>query len=357
MNAIETILQARERLDAGTPAKAIQKIQPSMLKGPFRLSAGLVLGDAWRARGYFRKAIEAYRAALKGAPQDDPEVFEASLGLAAALRTVGRPSEAEAALKSALRLASKGMRDEKWRVDMEAAMIARAKGDFDACLKGMRALRTRFHKEGDRAAESFALWAMGGALRFRGDLKDGVATFRLAVKAARAGGDPLAEGYALSGLAGALRIGGDLEGCFKTYRQAAKLFDRHDDDFGAAYANCGTANGLRALGRFREAERFYRRAYTLYAGLDDLVDLGYVEWGLGKTLERLGKLQEALAWIEKSQRHFDAFDEERGSVLALLARAGLEHALGRTKKGEALFAQGYALAKKHWIHTHLEIFT
>lgn len=323
-----------------------------------RLEREFLRAEGWRGRGFLSRAAKLYASVLSGFdPGTDPGLWlEASLGAASCLRALGDAQGALARLGRASALARRCgiFRDFGRRLALERALGLRAAGLWSRCLRELAALLRSSRRRGDRAESAFILWAMGGALRFAGRLAESEQALRRSL--ALAGGAE-ARGYALFGLAGVLRVRGRLAKSARCYARAGRLFARGEDLFARAYAQCGLANALRQLGRLREAERRYLASRKLYARIEDGPDLGFVEWGLGKVYLQQGRLGPAHARLEGALALFRRHGETRGEALSLIALAQCLHALGRTRRAEALFARGLRRSRGAGLSCHLEVFT
>lgn len=319
----------------------------------------LELAESLRAQGFFVRSARLYRRVLAATRRAEPDLWlDASLGLAAGLRSLGETGEARARARVALTQARRlGRGDAVEALALELALIDRAEGRFARALPALARILARFRARGDGEGAAFALWALGGARRFAGDLAGSERDFRASLAAAARADDDAGQAYALFGLGGITRIRGDLAASERCYAEAGRRLSRTDDLFGRAYAACGLANALRQQGRLREAERLYRRSHALYSRIGDPVDLAYVDWGLGKVLLQTGRLREANDRLRRALRAFEKGREARGVTLSLLALAGLRHARGRTAEGERLFEQARRAARRAGLRTHLEHFT
>lgn len=352
----ERLDKARALLEKGLPAQALKALSGGAWPAVLAAERDFLAAEAWRARGFFLKAERLYRRGLAGLrPAEDPILWcEAALGSAAGLRSLGRTREARQRLQAARRIRLAGY---AWRLRLESALADRAEGLWARSLKELSALLRQARRERAWQEAGFILWAMGGALRFQGRLRRSYGAFQDAARLFRRCGDPVGGGYARFGLGGVSRMMGRLRESAVHYGAAARAFEPTQDIFGRAYAQCGLANALRQLGLLQEAERRYRRSRRLYSLLEDWVDLAYVEWGLGKVRLQRGKLDEARASLETALKRFRSHGEIRGEVLATLALAQALHAMGRTARAEALFKNGYGLARKRGLRAHLEVFT
>lgn len=359
--AIGALEEARELLEE-SPTQALKRLPAAGALPPaLRVERDFIAAEAWRERGFFGKSRPLYARVLKRVrPLEDPALWiEAALGAASALRSVGEHWAAAVLLRRAAELARKTRihRAYAGRLELESALVDRAAERYGPALKVLRPLLRRAKARKEYREAAFLLWAIGGAERFQGKLKEAEASFSESMKLARLAKDPIGAGYAMFGLAGAARVRGRLRDSERFYAKAGALFAKTDDAFAQAYAYCGRANALRQLGRLDEAERSYRKSRGIYATLGDPIDLAYVDWGLGEIALKRGDPKGALPFLEKAESAFRKGAETRGRVLADLSRARAQHALGRTALGESLFAGAVALARKNKIHTHLEAYT
>ena len=359
--AIAALEEARELLEE-SPVRAIRRVPAaSSLPMALRAERDFIEAEAWRARGYFGKAQPLYTRVLKKTrPAEDPALWiEAALGSASGLRSTGEHRVAASLLAQALALAKKTkiLRAYADRLELESALVDRAAERYTASLKVFRAKLQGAvaHREWQEAG--FLLWAIGGAQRFQGKLKDAQMSFTESHRYALRAGDAIGAGYALFGLGGATRVRGKLKESEQHYSKAGALFAKTEDDFAKAYAFCGRANALRQLGRLQEAERSYAKSRIIYAKLGDPIDLAYVDWGLGEIALKRGRAKDALPHLKKAEHGFTQGGETRGAVLVWISTARAYHALGRTAEGEALFTKAVTLARKSRIHTHLESYT
>jgi len=352
--------EARESFEAGAPSRSLALLPGSrVLPRLLRPERDLLEAEALRAMGFFRRAEALYGRLLRSAGKGDPAFrIEAALGSAAGLRSVGHVALAAQRLSAARAEARRaGLRGYAGRLSLEETLVDRAAGRYGIAIRRLKPAVRAALAARDWGGAAYLLWAVGGAERFRGNLKDSQAAFERSRRLARRAGDAVGEGYALFGLGGVTRILGRLRDSERWYARAGKAFQGTDDLFARAYAACGRANALRQLGRLGEAERLYRRSRKLYASLEDEADLGYVDWGLGEIHFRRGDLTRALPRFALAARAFRRHGEARGLSLALLSMARVRHSQGRTAMGETLFRQACALARKAGLHTYLESFT
>lgn len=358
------IEKAREALEAGRPAKALALLKtgldkPALVPSILRADWLFIGAEAWRDQGFFNHAQSIYSKLLGQSPASDPALYiESALGSASCHRSLGETAPARARLAQAQKLAARSkMRAFSDRIELESALIDRAAGEYAKSIKSLNVILKQRQRSGDLQGAGYLYWALGGALRFHGKLKESQDAFERSLGQFKKAGDGIGQGYALFGLGGIARIRGQLRGAAGYYANASKLFARTDDVFAKAYAFCGYANALRQLGKLSEAERGYKNSFKLYAQLGDLVDLAYVEWGLGKIHLHRGELEAAKRRLTRADELFSRYNEHRGEVLSKVALAQALHALGETKRAEKTFLKGYRLAGRAGLHAHLEVYT
>ncbi|MDD5657332.1 MAG: tetratricopeptide repeat protein [Elusimicrobia bacterium] len=313
--------------------------------------------EALRAQGYLSGAARLYRRLLRGPAGQDVRL-DAALALVACLRSLGQTDDARQVWSRARRLAPRrGAPEALRRLDLEGLLVERAAGGYRRCLPGLARHLARFRRERDWAGAAYALWAIGGARRFMGDLEASRLAFLRSLGLARRARDAAGAAYALFGLGGVTRVQGRLAEAREYYSAALAAVAGTDDIFGRAYAQCGLANVLRQQGELASARRHYLRAHKLYGRLEDPVDLAYVDWGLGQIHLRRGELGPARKRFSAARTGFRKGDETRGIVLCDTAEAAVLHALGRTVRAERLFDSAVRRARRAGIHAHLELFT
>lgn len=349
--------RARELLDSGRPAEALK-----LLRAPFppalSLEKHFLCAEGLRAQGYFSRATPYYAWILRRPPGKDPSLWlESCLALAGIKRSLGDTAAARRLISQGLRLLRKADSQAREGFELESALIDRAQGLYRQSLARLRKFLVKFRLREDWAGAGFALWAMGGARRFSGDLKGSQRDFFSSLAAFRRAGDEAGTAYALFGLGGVTRIRGLLRQSQAYYARAGRLLNKSQDLFGQAYAHCGLANVLRQRGDLRRARRHYLRSHALYSRLGDRIDLAYVDWGLGKVALQLGELRNAKGLFQKALAAFSSGGEERGRVLAEISLAAVLHASGKTARAEALFEDAVQRARKAGLHAHLEVFT
>ena len=324
-----------------------------------RQEQAFLQAERLRGAGFLSRAAAGYRDVLKRPAGGDQDLWlESCLGLVSCLRSLGETAEARRFWNLGRKAAAvKASREIQERMDLEGALIDRAAGRYRISLVRLERHLARFRKRKDWAGAGFALWAIGGALRFCGRLEDSRRAFRESLRLARRASDAAGVAYALFGMGGVTRIQGRLTEARRHYAAALRAVEGSGDIFALAYAHCGLANVLRQRGDVREAERHYRRAHGLYRRLEDPVDLAYVDWGLGQIYLRQGKLPAAEKSLRLALAAFARGGETRGVVLCETSLAGLLHALGRTAEAEGLFARAVRRARRAGTHTHLELFT
>jgi tetratricopeptide (TPR) repeat protein len=357
-DAVSDILRlerAKEFLDEGSYAKALAVLEKDLPK-QFRPEADILKAECLRSRGYLSAAAAIYRRLVDGL--NAPELaswLDCCLGLVACLRSLGEVAEARRYWAVGRKVAA--TEESRERFDLEGALIERAAGDFKPCIKKLKRHLTRFRRERDWAGAGYVLWALGGALRFAGELAGSRGAFLESLALSRKAGDSAGQAYALFGLGGVTRIQGRFAEAEAYYSRALKAMSGTEDVFGQAYAHCGLANVIRQRGRLAEAERHYIQAHRLYTGIADPVDLAYVDWGLGQIYLKRGELGPAEKRFKIALEGFEKGGETRGVVLSETSLAVLLHARGRTKEAERLFDRAVRRARQGGIHTHLELFT
>ena len=350
--------QAKEFLDQGAFGKALA-ILARPLPAAFRPECAFLTAESLRGQGYLARAALRYRGLLRQRRGSDRTVWlDSCLGLVCCLRSLGEVRAArrfwEMGRTAAVALGNRGFRE---RLELEGALIDRAAGRYGRSLSRFKILLARFRSGKDWAAAGYVLWAMGGALRFAGDLEGSRRAFLASLAMGRRARDSAGKVYAWFGLGGVTRIQGRLAEARRYYAEALREVAGTEDVFGQAYAQCGLANVLRQQGELLQAERHYRLAHKLYTRLEDPVDLAYVDWGLGQIALRRGELAAADKSFRLALQGFLRGGEMRGVVLSEVARAQVLHALGHTGRAERIFAGTLRRARRAGIHTHLEIFT
>ena len=314
--------------------------------------------EAYRGQGYFRRAQEAYGAALKRLGREDEDfIVGAWLGLARCARSLGEIAQARRAMGGARSAARASDSEVMETLALEDALVERAAGRYATALKALAPLLALSRRRADWSATGFILWATGGARRFSGDLIGSHRDFKDSLRAFRRAKDREGAAYALFGLGGIARVRGFFVEARAAYARAGSLLNWGPDLFGRAYAHCGLANVLRHQGQWSSAERHYRRSYALYSKLEDHVDLAYVDWGLGQVHLHRGELPAAEKRLRAALAAFAAGHEARGEVLSLQSLAQVLHARGRTGQAERLFDSCVRRARRAGLHAHLEIFT
>ncbi|MDE2313330.1 MAG: tetratricopeptide repeat protein, partial [Elusimicrobia bacterium] len=328
------------------------------IPAPLAAERDFLAAEAWRAMGYFAKAEALYRRVLSRADAGRDLRADSAMALAAICRSLGRVNPARTFLRRARDFFGKNRaRANRRRLELEGALIDRARGLYPQSLRRLQALLSAFSAEKDFASAAFALWAMGGARRFSGDLRGALADFKASLVFARRAADKTAEAYAFLGMGGAARVAGRPADSELYYARAARLLSGTEDVFGQAYAECGLANALRQKGDYARAGRRYKRAHRLYASIGDAVDLAYVDWGLGQVAFHLGNPEGARRRFEAALAAFEKAGEARGAVISLTALAAVLHSSGRTHAAEALFRRALRESCRAKIHAHLEALT
>jgi tetratricopeptide (TPR) repeat protein len=313
--------------------------------------------ESLRAQGLFSKALSAYERALK-VTDDSSLRFEACLGIASICRSLGDIKKARFWIKGArvvARRSSSAGRNEA--IELEDILIERADGKYVESLKRLRVFFGRRFQERDFQACGFVKWAMGGALRFSGNLQASENAYRESLAFAQKACDRDGKIYALLGLGGVYRIQGKIFESARYYRAAGNALSGSGDLFAKAYAYCGLGNALRQKGEWDKAENLYRKSRALYQKLGDAADLGYVEWGLARLKMQTGKIEDAEGFLKRAIALFNQAGEKRGLVLAKFSLAQAWHARGKTAEARLLFDQAVRLSKSSGLSTHLELFT
>ena len=356
-NPFSRLDAARRRLSEGQPGIALSNIKglfPRHLEGEARF----LRAEALRAQGFFDRAIAEYRHALGALDRTENDLaIEAWLGLTRCHRSLGNVAQAMHALARARKCDGADDPDIKETISLEHALVLRASGQYGRALRQLKTLLRISRRRQDWSGVGFILWAIGGAQRFSGNLRQSHQDFRNSLSSFERAADREGQIYALFGLGGIARIRGRFSEARLAYAEAGRLLGTGPDLFGRAYAHCGLANVLRQLGRWNEADRHYRDSYALYAKLDDRVDLAYVDWGIGQIHLKRGELKRAKRRFNAARKAFAQHREARGEALSLQALAHVEHALGRTASAEALFDAAVTRSRKAGLHAHLEVFT
>ncbi len=313
--------------------------------------------ENFRARGLFSKARSSYLFAIDSS--SDPSLrFDSFLSLASIARSIGEISEARRHIQKArFEMRRAGRMDEKEFVDLEEILIDRAEGKYQESISRLNAFLKRKIREKDFQACAFIEWALGGALRFSGQLEKSKKAYLRSLVLASKAKDSDGKIYALLGLGGVSRIQGRLSDSENYYRKAKNLLSKSADLFAKAYAYCGLGNALRQKGLYREAKGLYLKSRFLYRKLGDPADMGYVEWGLARVNMQQGNLKEARRFLVRALALFKQAQENRGLVLAKISLSQVLHALGETRAADILFKQAVELSRKSGLTAHLESFT
>jgi len=349
--------RAWDALERGEPRAALG-ILGARVPAAMAVERDFVAAEAWRAMGYFSKAEALYRRVLSRREAGQDLLSDSAMAMAAIHRSLGRVGRARKFLNDARRFSRKFQtRDGLRRLELEDALIDRARGLYPKCLARLKKLFAAFAAERDFASAAFVLWAMGGARRFSGDLRGAIGDFKKSLALARKSSDKTAAAYAFLGLGGAARVAGRLGDSAIFYARAARLLSGTQDVFGQAYAECGLANALRQKGDYAAAGKRYQKAHRLYSSLGDAVDLAYVDWGLGQVAFHSGDVEAARRRFAAALAAFEKAGEARGVVISRMALASALHAGGRTKPAESLFRQALLSSRRAKIHAHLEALT
>lgn len=353
---IEELEKASDLVEAGKPDAAFKALKAIGQAKGFEGRWYYLYGEAWRLKGVFDKAIDAYESAMtRGLPA--AEFFcQALIKTAACHRALGHEKQAFAFAWAGLKAAAKAPAL-KPEAELELAMAYRLKGDFKKASSMLERLLRAYLKEDDHGAAAFILWALGGIYRLEGRYALSIESFKLSGAYAAKDNDPSASGYALFGLGGVLRVAGFMQPARAAYESARKLFRKTEDTFARAYAECGLANVLRQEGELDTAFDGYQRAHRLYSEIGDKPDLGFVEWGLGEVYKKRGEFKNAMVCFKNARRLFEGNAELRGEILSELSMANVHYLEGRTAEADKMYFAAVAKAKKHGLHTYLESFT
>ncbi|MFA6435410.1 MAG: tetratricopeptide repeat protein [Elusimicrobiales bacterium] len=353
---IEELEKAADLLESGKPEAAFRLLKATGHPKGFEGRWYYLYGEAWRLKGIFDKAIDAYGSAMtRGLPA--AEFFcQALIRTAACHRALGHEKQAFAFASAGLKAAVKTSAL-KPEAELELAMAYRLKGDFKKASSMLERLLRACLKQADHGAAAFILWALGGIYRLEGRYELSIESFKLSGAYAAKDNDPSARGYALFGLGGVLRVAGFMKPARAAYEAARKFFRRTEDAFAKAYAECGLANVLRQQGELDAAFAGYQRAHRLYSEIGDKPDLGFVEWGLGEVYKKQGEFKNAMACFKNARRLFEGSAEPRGEVLSELSMANVHYLEGRTAEADKLYFAALAKARKRHLHTYLESFT
>lgn len=315
------------------------------------------LAEKYRAQGLFAKALPSYQEALKG--NLEPSLrFESYLGLASICRSLGEIRQAVSWIKAARNEQKRSrLKEGAEALELEDILVERAAGQYERSLKRLQSFFKRRFAEKDWQACGFVKWAMGGALRFSGNLKDSQKAYQDSLHFAQKAGDGDGKIYALLGLGGVCRIQGKIAESARHYRLAGRSLLKSEDLFAKAYAFCGLGNALRQMGELDEAKGLYQKSRILYQKLGDAADLGYVEWGLAQIDMNKGRLDQAEKNLMRAMPLFKKADEKRGLVLTQMSLARVWHARGKTASARSLFDQAVRLSKSSGLSAHLESFT
>lgn len=314
--------------------------------------------EALRAKGRLAQAAAAYERMLENRGASPRDKLKAHIALAALDRSLGFAARSRGHILAGLRLARRLEATEDIELlRLEQAMLLRAEGRYAESLDQLGRFLDLFRRRGDWEGAGFVLWAMGGALRFSGNLEGSQRAFLRSIEAFRRARDSSGSRYAVLGLAGLKRIRGDVEGSRRLYAGALGKARSDGDLFGLAYAHCGLANALRQLGRMSEARSHYRSSGRLYRRLGDAVDGAYVDWGMGQVEWRSGRPARAGRLFARALAAFKGARETRGEVLALMALASIRYLNGHRPEGIALYERAARAARKAGILTPLEFFT
>ncbi len=285
------LFEKAEKARLTSQFKTAQRIYQSLLHKSLspesKAEALLGLADVERIQGYFTESLKHYQLASKLLKKIDPAArVDAQVGWALAARAVGRPLEALKELKKSL---------------------------------------ISYKKDKDPQGEAFVHWALGGTLRFAGDMKTGLKELQTALRMFRALKNEEGVSYTYCALGGIFRMLGRYAESGKFYRAANHEMRHRKDSFGIAYSYCGLGNVERMAGRFKQALPFYKKAEKLYGTIGDRVSYAYTLWSIGTTYKMMGMYPQARLAFQKADKLFKLTGDTRGRIYTLLGFAEIEY--------------------------------
>jgi tetratricopeptide (TPR) repeat protein len=270
------------------------------------------------------------------------------LSIGDTFRMTGNFSHACDAYSEAISV-SRLRRDNLLRADATVGLglSRRALGEWEEALKLFSRANETYLRKSDKEGIAFTFWAMGGAFRVGGEIRNAIDSFKKAKRIYESLPEERAVsssiGYCLCGLGGAYRIYGRFEDSLRFYTKAQRLFTSVNDRFGTAYSHCGTGNALRMQGDLTGAMEYLKKAEKLYKGMGDIVSYSYTLWSMGMVRVIEGGLQKAEVCFRKAGAGFRKTNDLRGTSY---------HMLGM---GELLFLRGDVRGAKRSLRRALEI--
>ncbi|MEV7196895.1 tetratricopeptide repeat protein [Streptomyces sp. NPDC093510] len=206
---------------------------------------------------------------------------------------------------------------------------------------------------------------------FEGGSQEGIATARVAVRAAHQAGDENGEGQALIQLSHVLREGDAVKEAISAAQKAIELARRLSD--GKSIEGRGRRaladalgrgdNQTQAVGEYRHAVRLLREAGDVHVAGTALLNLGVMLYGAGRTSEAIEALRDAVSELSHTSRSVESLALRNLGVALRAAGQGeaaaecyrrairLSHEAGghwdRSNEGAALACLGLLLKDQH----------
>jgi predicted ATPase/DNA-binding SARP family transcriptional activator/Flp pilus assembly protein TadD len=215
------------------------------------------------------------------------------------------------------------------RARMEAGILARVQGDYEAAESLLQDSLTRFRRLGDTAGTARSLDNLGLVARRRGDFADSRACHEQALAAYRTLRDRPGEARALNNLGVLYMLLGDDPATARGYyEQSLRLERAHGTPIGIAIALDNLGATLRRLGEFDRARALYEESLAVRAnaGTENAASAANTLHALGILAREQRDYEEARRRFQESLR-IEQTAQDRSGILRSLEDLALLNAL------------------------------
>ena len=243
--------------------------------------------------------------------------------------TRGLFHEAQARLRALLELGPRSTAS--WaRVQMYAAMVTSALGDFDAASVLMKRSLAISRQLEDRPAEAVTLNNLGVSEQFRGRYREAAACMEEAAHLWKQLRDDSAMARALSNLGTIEALGGNLERARHWHGEALKTFTARGDRESVALTLCHLGSVASRSGHLEEAKQHLRRAISTFEAAGKPLGAASATADLGWACIEHGETDTGSTYLASALRAFVAGSHPRG-----VARVLEDFSLAAAREGQA----------------------
>ena len=194
--------------------------------------------------------------------------------------------------------------------------------------------------------EADALYALGSAQWYVGELAEGAASLRRAIELREKLGDACAVARASVRLATVLEDLGEMKQAMRLLDDALDVFEAHDDHRGIAEAHEVLGSAFRQLGEMKSSRHHYDTGRIHFEKLGDDYACANCINGLGEVARHSGALDEAEGHYEAALARYDQIGSE-DRVIPLLGWALARLGSGDAVRAREAFEEALAALERH----------